>query len=211
MGLREALPLIGALGAGSPFWFGMDSGLASARSAVIRAYPGRGVPPPLRSWDEYLETLDGIRLGGGAEDHTMVWWDARLQPRLGTVELRELDVQTGPRRGGRDGRAGARGGAPGGRATAGRAGARPGAALVELPRRPGRNRRRAAVPRRACARRARRRASCSTTCSGEDDALEGVERILREGGAAARQRAIHAEGGMPALLRYLADETARGL
>jgi glutamate---cysteine ligase / carboxylate-amine ligase len=47
--------------------------------------------------------------------------------------------------------------------------------------------------------------------SGEDDALEGVERILREGGAAARQRAIHAEGGMQALLRYLADETARGL
>ena len=95
MGLREALPLIGALGAGSPFWFGMDSGLASARSAVIRAYPGRGVPPPLRDWEDYLETLDGIRVGGGPEDHTMVWWDARLQPRLGTVELRELDVQTG--------------------------------------------------------------------------------------------------------------------
>ena len=62
---------------------------------MIRAYPGRGVPPPLRGFDEYLETLEGIRLGGGPEDHTMVWWDARLQPRLGTVELRELDVQTG--------------------------------------------------------------------------------------------------------------------
>ena len=24
----------------------------------------------------------------------MVWWDARPQPRLGTVELREVDVQT---------------------------------------------------------------------------------------------------------------------
>jgi len=95
MGLREALPLIAALGAASPFWFGMDSGLASARSAVIRAYPGRGVPPPLSGWDEYLETLDGIALGGGPDDHTMVWWDARLQPRLGTVEVRELDVQTG--------------------------------------------------------------------------------------------------------------------
>ena len=33
-------------------------------------------------------------LGGGPTDHTMVWWDARPQPRLGTVELRELDVQT---------------------------------------------------------------------------------------------------------------------
>ena len=35
-----------------------------------------------------------VALGGGPRDHTMVWWDARLQPRLGTVELRELDVQT---------------------------------------------------------------------------------------------------------------------
>jgi carboxylate-amine ligase len=46
---------------------------------------------------------------------------------------------------------------------------------------------------------------------GEDDALQGVERILRDGGAPTRQRAIHAEGGMPALLRHLADETARPL
>jgi gamma-glutamyl:cysteine ligase YbdK (ATP-grasp superfamily) len=46
---------------------------------------------------------------------------------------------------------------------------------------------------------------------GEDDALEGVEKILRDGCAPKRQRAIHAEGGMPALLRHLADETARPL
>src|ERR687895_1343341 len=95
MGLREALPLIGALGASSPFWFGFDSGLASARSAIIRAYPGRGLPPRLEGWEDYLEALDSIAAGGGPKDHTMVWWDARLQPRLGTIELRELDVQTG--------------------------------------------------------------------------------------------------------------------
>ena len=41
-----------------------------------------------------LESLDAIAAGGGPQDHTMVWWDARPQPRLGTVELREVDVQT---------------------------------------------------------------------------------------------------------------------
>jgi glutamate---cysteine ligase / carboxylate-amine ligase len=46
---------------------------------------------------------------------------------------------------------------------------------------------------------------------GEDDALDAVERILANGGAPRRQRAIHAEGGMTALLRHLADETARPL
>src|ERR687895_483874 len=83
MGLREALPLVGALGAGSPFWFGFASGLASARPAIIRASPGRGLPPRLRGWEDYLESLDAIAAGGGPQDHTMVWWDARLQPRLG--------------------------------------------------------------------------------------------------------------------------------
>ena len=210
MGLREALPLIGALGAGSPFWFGMDSGLASARSAVIRAYPGRGVPPPLRSLDEYLETLDGIRLGGGPEDHTMVWWDARLQPRLGTVELRELDVQTGLDE--------AAGMAALVHVVARRAVERPpddlapAQALHWSSFRAVRDGIDAELLFRGRLRPAREAArELLDDLSGEDDALEGVERILREGGAAARQRAIHAEGGMQALLRYLADETARGL
>jgi hypothetical protein len=35
-----------------------------------------------------------------------------------------------------------------------------------------------------------------------------VKRIVREGGGADRQRAAYEGGGMPALLRYLADGTA---
>jgi glutamate---cysteine ligase / carboxylate-amine ligase len=208
MGLREALPLIGALGAASPFWFGFDSGLASARSAVIRAYPGRGIPPPLANWEHYLETLDGIRLGGGPSDHTMVWWDARLQPRLGTVELRELDVQ------------------PGLEQTLGLT------ALVHaVARRSAEDPVRELAPAQALhwssfravrdgldaellfrgrLRPAREAARELLDDLGPGD-FDGVERILSEGGVPARQRAIHAEGGMPALLRHLADETAEGL
>jgi carboxylate-amine ligase len=39
------------------------------------------------------------------------------------------------------------------------------------------------------------------------EALDEVERILREGGGAARQRAVHARDGMPGLLRDLAART----
>ena len=209
MGLREALPLIGALGAASPFWFGMDSGLASARSAVIRAYPGRGVPPPLRSWDEYLETLDGIRLGGGPSDHTMVWWDARLQPRLGTVELRELDVQTGLEQ--------TAGMAALVQALARRAVEGPIAELAPAQAlhwssfRAVRDGLEAELLFRGELRPAREAArELLDELRGEDDALIGVERILSEGGAPKRQRAIHAQGGMSALLRALVDETAQG-
>lgn len=209
MGLREALPLIGALGAGSPFWFGLDSGLASARSAVIRAYPGRGVPPPLSGWDEYLETLDGIALGGGPEDHTMVWWDARLQPRLGTVELRELDVQTGLEQ--------AAGMAALVHALARRAVEQPPKDLAPAQAlhwssfRAVRDGLDAELLFRGRLRPAREAArELLDELSGTDAALDGVERILRDD-APARQRAIHAESGMRGLLDALVEETAKPL
>ena len=41
--LRERMPLLQALAAASPVWFGVDSGLASARMALTRAYPGNGI------------------------------------------------------------------------------------------------------------------------------------------------------------------------
>ncbi|MET0835928.1 MAG: YbdK family carboxylate-amine ligase [Thermoleophilaceae bacterium] len=209
-GLREALPLIQGVGASSPFWFGFDSGLASARSAVVRGYPGRGVPPPLRSWDEYLAELEAIGAGGGPQDHTMVWWDVRLQPRLGTVELRELDVQTGL-----DEAAGISALA---HALARRAAESP----VEHPSpaqlvawswfraaRDGLDAEIAhdgrLVPLREVAR------ATLASLGGADPALEGVEKILREGNGADRQRAAFARGGMRALLEHLAAETARPL
>jgi len=209
MGLREVLPLIGALGAASPFWFGMDSGLASARSAVIRAYPGRGVPPPLRGWDEYLETLDGIALGGGPKDHTMVWWDARLQPRLGTVELRELDVQTNLEQ--------TAGMAALVHAVARRAAEQPPSDLAPAQAlhwssfRAVRDGLDAELLFRGRLRGARGAArELLDDLGGSDDALAGVERILRDGGAPARQRSVYADAGMAGLLRVLADETALG-
>jgi glutamate---cysteine ligase / carboxylate-amine ligase len=210
MGLREALPLIGALGAGSPYWFGIDSGLASARSAIVRAYPGRGLPPSLRSWEEYLDSLDGIAMGGGPQDSTMVWWDARLQPRLGTIELRELDVQAGLVE--------AAGMAALVHGLARRAAEQPPPQLTppealhwssfravrdgldaELLFR-GRLR-----PVREAAR------DLLDELRGSDDALDGVEKILREGGAPRLQRDIRERDGMPALLLALAAWTAQPL
>jgi carboxylate-amine ligase len=42
---------------------------------------------------------------------------------------------------------------------------------------------------------------------GSDDALEGVERIVREGGGARRQRAVAAADGLEGLLEQLVRET----
>jgi carboxylate-amine ligase len=209
-GFRDALPLLHGLGASSPFWFGLDSGMASSRAAAIRAYPGRGVPPALNDWDHYLEMLDSIRAGGGPSDKTMVWWDARPQPRLGTVELREVDVQSDLHA--------AAGIAALARALALRAAESP----LERPApdhalhwssfRAARDGLGAEILHRGRLRPLREAAGeLLEDLRGEDPALEGVERILAEGGGADRQRAAHARGGMPGLLTFLVDETARPL
>ena len=209
-GWRDALPLLHGLGASSPFWFGLDSGMASSRAAVIRAYPGRGVPPALSDWDHYLETLDAIHAGGGPKDKTMVWWDARPQPRLGTVELREIDVQSNL-----DAAAGI---AALARAIALRAAdsplrrPAPDHALHWSSFRAARDGLGADILHRGRLRPLRDAAQeLLGDLRGEDPALEGVERILADGSGADRQRAAHARGGMPALLSFLVDETARPL
>jgi glutamate---cysteine ligase / carboxylate-amine ligase len=209
-GLRELLPMLHGLGANSPFWFGADSGMASSRAAVIRAYPGRGIPPVLESWDDYLAALDAVRAGGGPTDHTMVWWDARPQPRLGTVELREVDAQTDLESAGAI--------AALARAIMRRAveapptTAAPEQALHWSSFRAARDGLDAEIyhdgglqPLREVA------ARVLSTLEGADPELEGVERIVRDGNGADRQRAAHERGGMPGLLRYLAEVTARAI
>ena len=93
-GLREHLPLLVALSANSPWWFGRDSGLASARHSLVRSYPRRGVPPPVRDYEEYSERIASVVAAGGLKDYSFVWWDVRLHPRLGTLEVREMDAQS---------------------------------------------------------------------------------------------------------------------
>jgi carboxylate-amine ligase len=93
-GMRRHLPLLVGLAANSPWWFGRDSGMASARAGLVRSYPGRGIPRAFRDWDDYCQTLDGIVSAGGIEDYTHLWWDVRPHPRLGTLEVREMDAQS---------------------------------------------------------------------------------------------------------------------
>jgi glutamate---cysteine ligase / carboxylate-amine ligase len=207
-GIRERLPLLHALGANSPYWFGSDSGMASSRAAVIRAYPGRGIPPVLRSWDQYLACLGAVRAGGGPTDHTMVWWDARPQPRLGTVELREVDVQTDLES--------AAAIAALARAVMRRAVEEPGSdpapeqALHWSSFRAARDGLDAEIWFDGGPRAIREVAGAVLDRIGADadPEIEGIKRIVRDGNGADRQRAVFADGGMPALLRYLADVTA---
>jgi glutamate---cysteine ligase / carboxylate-amine ligase len=93
-GLREELPLLLALSANSPFWQGRDSGLASARIPVFQVFPRTGTPRAFGSYEAYVEAVDVLIRCDAIPEPTFLWWDARLQPRLGTIEVRIMDAQT---------------------------------------------------------------------------------------------------------------------
>jgi carboxylate-amine ligase len=211
--LREHLPLLTGLAANSPWWHGRDSGLASARAASVRAYPGRGIPPAFADHAAYLEALAATAAGGGPDDYTLLWWDVRPHPRLGTVEVREMDAQSRV--------ADAAGIAALVQALARQAAEEPARAAASADAiswsgfRAARDGLEATIlhdgellPVREAAQRALAAVRPAARELGSDDALAGVEAILREGNGADRRRADHRRGGLPALLAGIVADTA---
>ncbi len=96
--LARHVPLFVALSANSPFWNGADTRLASTRIKVFGLVPRSGLPPVFRGWDEFEKHVNTLVRSGSIPDYTLCWWDARPHPKLGTVELRAPDAQTGARR-----------------------------------------------------------------------------------------------------------------
>ena len=211
--LRDNLPLLQGLAAASPYWFGADSGLASARFSIVRAYPRRGVPRAFNDWEEYEEVAEAVGAAGDIEDATFTWWDVRAHPKFGTIEVREMDVQPSL-----DDAAALAALVQG---LAARALEQPPArehphteAVAESSFRASRDGVEATIlhdgrltPLREVARATVEGVRGHARELGSDDALEGIERMLREGGAPAAQRAIVAAEGMEALLEELVRQT----
>jgi glutamate---cysteine ligase / carboxylate-amine ligase len=85
------LPLFLALSASSPFWHGMDTGMASCRTKVFEALPTAGLPPRLGMWPEFEELIQTLIRAQAIYTIREIWWDVRPHPDFGTVELRMCD------------------------------------------------------------------------------------------------------------------------
>jgi carboxylate-amine ligase len=92
--LRSAVPLLLALSANSPFCQGRDSGFASMRTAIFGGFPRTGIARCFADYTDYVETVDALIASAALTDPSFLWWDVRLQPALGTVEVRVMDAQT---------------------------------------------------------------------------------------------------------------------
>jgi glutamate---cysteine ligase / carboxylate-amine ligase len=93
-GLIAHLAELVALSANSPFWRGEATGLHSSRHMVYAALPRSGPPPRFESYAGYAEVVGQLERTGCIADYTHIWWDIRLHPRLGTIEIRICDAVT---------------------------------------------------------------------------------------------------------------------
>ena len=85
-------PLI-ALAANSPFLDGVDTGWDAARVYAFGAFPRAGIPPRLDDFAQLSAQIDKLIEAGAITKPRQIWWNVRVHPQYGTVEVRMCDVQ----------------------------------------------------------------------------------------------------------------------
>jgi carboxylate-amine ligase len=90
--LVHYLPHLIALSSSSPFWQGVDTGLASSRIALYRLLPHASLPLPFNNWKEfrgYYRVMKDCQMISSFKD---IYWDIRPRPDFGTIEVRVCDM-----------------------------------------------------------------------------------------------------------------------
>jgi carboxylate-amine ligase len=90
--VRAYLPIIAAISAASPFWQGRNTRLRSYRRAVFDSMPRSGLPPRVVSLAEYGAFCRALEDSRYLSNGTTVWWDARLNLKYETLEIRVPDT-----------------------------------------------------------------------------------------------------------------------
>lgn len=85
------LPHLLALSSSSPFWQGIETGLASCRPTTYEALPTAGQPYPVRSWQDFEYLYKSLKSCGSIKSLKDLWWDLRPSPGFGTLEIRVCD------------------------------------------------------------------------------------------------------------------------
>ena len=90
--LKYFLPHLHALSTSSPYWQGDDTGMNSYRLTVFDNLPRTGLPPYMRDWNEFSDTVQTLVDLELIEDASKIWWDLRPSSKFPTIESRICDV-----------------------------------------------------------------------------------------------------------------------
>jgi carboxylate-amine ligase len=91
-GVAPWLPVLLALSANSPWWQGDDTGYASYRTLVWKAWPTATMPPPLPDYEAFEGLIKSMRAVEAVDDASAIYWYARPSSRLPTIEFRVADT-----------------------------------------------------------------------------------------------------------------------
>lgn len=91
--LRPYLPILLALSASSPFWWGFDTKYACYRQMVLASAKTYGLPPYFESWEQFCSFFHKAKHAGVFRTFRDYHWDLRPRPDFGTLEIRVMDTQ----------------------------------------------------------------------------------------------------------------------
>ena len=90
--LRPDLAVLLAMSTSSPFWEGVDTGLASYRTHHFARFPVTGPPEPQVTREAYDARVAELVATGMISDASNLYWDARPSNRFPTLEVRIADT-----------------------------------------------------------------------------------------------------------------------
>ncbi|MFS0517233.1 YbdK family carboxylate-amine ligase [Nostoc sp. UIC 10607] len=91
--LKPYLPILLALSASSPFWWGHDTSFASYRQRFLSSLRTYGISPSFKNWQDFANFFTTAQHAGMFEIIRDIHWDLRPQPDFGTLEVRVMDAQ----------------------------------------------------------------------------------------------------------------------
>lgn len=90
--IQGFLPMLLAVSASSPFFEGRDTGFMSYRTKLFEMLPLAGIYSYFKDWADLTGEVDRLVQLGVIESMKDLWWDARLNPGFGTIEIRICDL-----------------------------------------------------------------------------------------------------------------------
>jgi len=88
----EFLPIFLALSANSPFFNGEEARLLSYRAKIFEQLPRAGQSSYFENFTKMKELYENMNKAGSIQSTKDIWWDVRISPGFGTLEIRICDA-----------------------------------------------------------------------------------------------------------------------
>lgn len=88
----EFLPLFLALSSNSPFFNGEDARLLSYRAKIFEQLPRAGQSSYFENFTKMQDLYEKMHKAGTIKTAKDIWWDLRISPKFGTLEIRICDA-----------------------------------------------------------------------------------------------------------------------